>query len=101
MTGQRRSRASWLDFYDIEHHLASDLSREANAVLVVDVGGGRGHEIQEMKARYPRLPGRLILQDLAGSVDGLVAPPGTEVMPHNFFGAQPIRGTFGIVVPHL
>ena len=36
-------------------------SDEDNAVMFVDVGGGYGYEIQEIKKRYSDLPGRMIL----------------------------------------
>ena len=92
MTVQRRDRANWLDFYPLDQ-LAYGFSEAEDAVLLVDVGGGRGHEIQEIKTRYPALPGRMILQDLQGTIGQVRPEPGmVEVMAHDFFTPQPICG---------
>ena len=91
MTVQRRDRANWLDFYPL-NQLAYGFSKAEDAVLLVDVGGGRGHEIQEINTRYPALPGRMILQDLQGTIGQVRPEPGMEVMAHDFFTPQPIRG---------
>ena len=97
MTAQRWGRAHWLDFYPLEK-LSEGLSEAENAVLLVDVGGGRGHEIREIKSRYPSLRGRMILQDLAGTTKQVRPEPGTEVMAHDFFTPQLIRGEGPIIL---
>ena len=91
MTGQRFGRASWLDFYPIER-LMDGFPGHDDAVMLVDVGGGRGHEIREIKSRCPTLPGRMILQDLQEVLSGVTAAPNTEVMAHDFFAPQLIQG---------
>ena len=60
--------------------------------MLVDVGGGYGHEIQEIKKKYPDLPGRMILQDLPETINQITAPLNTEAMAYNFFTPQLIRG---------
>lgn len=65
---------------------------EDSAVMLVDIGGGYGHEIQEIKKRYPAIPGRMILQDLPETISHVTAAPGTEAMAYNFFTPQLIRG---------
>ena len=67
-------------------------SGEDSAVMFVDVGGGYGHEVQEIKKRYPDLPGRMILQDLPETISQITAAPNTEAMAYNFFTPQLIRG---------
>lgn len=37
---------------------------DAEAVLMVDIGGNQGHDLIGFHEAYPELPGRLILQDL-------------------------------------
>lgn len=92
MTGQREGRQSWLEFFPLTQELVTGFSNEVNAVMFVDVGGGYGHEIQEIKKRYPHLPGRMILQDLPDTINQITAAPDTEAMAYNFFTPQLIRG---------
>jgi demethylsterigmatocystin 6-O-methyltransferase len=74
----------------------ANLKKEADAVTLVDVGGGAGQAIGILKQTYPNVPGKFILQDLPKSIEGL-APGrakelGFEPMIHNFFEPQPIKG---------
>ena len=92
MTSQRQGRQSWLEFFPLERELVTGFSGEDSTVMFVDVGGGYGHEIQEIKKRYPDLPGRMILQDLPETISQITAAPNTEAMAYNFFTPQLIRG---------
>ena len=92
MTSQRQGRQSWLEFFPLERELVTGFSTEDNAVMLVDIGGGYGHEIQEIKKRYPGLPGRMVLQDLPETITQVMAAPNTEAMAYNFFTPQLIRG---------
>lgn len=66
----------------------------AEAPLVVDVGGGRGHAAQVIREQLDGVPGRVIVQDLAGTIDGARNEhPDVEKMAHNFFDLQPVKGT--------
>ena len=84
-------RASWMDFYSVEEKLGDGASEHEDAVLFVDVGGGMGHEASAVRKRFPKLPGRYVLQDLPAVVSE-VHIDGVEVMAHNFFERQPIKG---------
>ena len=63
-----------------------------NNALYVNIGGGIGHQCAQFKARYPDLPGRIILQDLEHSIEQALKTPGVENMVHDFFEAQPVKG---------
>ena len=64
-------------------------------VTVVDVGGGRGQALEVIKAVFPTLKGRMVLQDLrdviedakAGGLAGFIEP-----MVASFFERQPVEG---------
>ena len=92
MTSQRQGRQSWLKFFPLEQEMVMGFCNEKNAVMFVDIGGGYGHEIHEIKNRYPELPGRMVLQDLPETISQVTAAPDIEAIAYNFFTPQPIRG---------
>ena len=61
-------------------------------VLLVDIGGGKGSLMEKFRMQRPDLRGRVILQDLAGVVNGRASAHGVEYMAHDFFTPQPVRG---------
>ena len=62
------------------------------AFMLIDVGGGRGHEVDAIKKRHPNLPGRFLLQDLPDMIAQALPVPGMEAVAHNFLTTQPIKG---------
>lgn len=63
-------------------------------LLVVDVGGGRGHAAQVIRAELDRagVRGRVVLEDQAAAVrevEGRLAGGGIEAVAHDFFAPQP------------
>ena len=90
------------DFYPVEHNLVKDANIQDDAVFLVDIGGGKGHDLQELCRKYPELPGKLVLQDLKGVIiEAEAAAVGLDkritTMEHDFFTRQPIIG----MVPNL
>ena len=65
---------------------------EPEKPLLVDVGGGIGHQCMELICRYPNLAGRIVLQDLAQCIDGALQSPRLDVMVHDMYDRQPIKG---------
>ena len=92
MSVQRDGRPNFADFYPVDKQLVQGFSSDQDAVLFVDVGGAYGQEILEMKQRTPALPGRTVLQDQPNVIKGCSETHGLEIMAHNFFEPQPIRG---------
>lgn len=93
MEGRRQGTASWLDFYPFQERILDDSDHDAHSVTLVDVGGGLGHGLVELRARLPNIHGRLILQDLPKTVQQAGDPKGVfEAMPHSFYDPQPIKG---------
>ena len=62
-------------------------------VLAVDVGGGRGMAMLEIRKNCPRLQGELVLQDRPYVLDDIKPEdlPGVTKMPHDFFDEQPVK----------
>ena len=100
MSGYRQGKASWMDpdFYPVVEKLGRDLKDEKDAALLVDVGGSLGHDLEEFKAKHPRMPGRLVLQDRPEVIRQIKKlSPGIEASAHDFFTPQPIQGIDDII----
>jgi hypothetical protein len=89
MTIGRMNRGEeWFDFYPVEEKLQVAGSK----MLLIDIGGGLGHDLIAFKQRYPQLPGKLMVQDLPIVIDDVKdLPPGIEAMKHDFFAPEPIK----------
>jgi hypothetical protein len=58
-------------------------------VAMVDIAGGQGHVVAEIRQRYPHVRGRFIVQDLHSTFDAVDSPPvGVEFMPYDIFTPQ-------------
>lgn len=93
MSGYRQGKPSWMDsgFYPVHERLAAGVGKED--VLLVDVGGGSGHDLIELKRKLPNLPGQMILQDKAEVIKAIESlPAGITAQTHDFFTAQPVKG---------
>lgn len=60
--------------------------------LVVDVGGGRGKILNELRKARPDLEGTMIVQDLPKEIEGREPGHGVHAMAYDFFTLQPIKG---------
>ena len=92
MLAQQAHRRTW-DVYPI----ASALNGNSDEVSIVDVGGGRGHDLIAAIRMLPDAArGRFILQDLPRALDGIEAdslPLSIEKQAYDFFsGPQPVKG---------
>ena len=72
----------------------SCVATSENNVLIINVGGGKGDLIERFRRQRSDLVGRMIVQDLPKVIEGRQAIEGVELMMHDFFTAQPIKGTF-------
>lgn len=82
--------AQWYDFYPWQERL-SLASSEKDRVLLVDIGGGKGHDIQAFKQKNPN--GRLVLQDVPEVIQDIQTPlDGIEAVGYSMFDPQPVRG---------
>ncbi|KAJ5927868.1 O-methyltransferase [Penicillium verhagenii] len=89
-TGNRAVEGEqWYDIYPWEERLASDTDR----VLLVDIGGGKGHDLMRFKEKK-NPTGRLVVQDLPEVIRDIQAPlaQGIETQSYSMFDPQPIRG---------
>ncbi|KAL4931010.1 S-adenosyl-L-methionine-dependent methyltransferase [Aspergillus undulatus] len=90
-----QGRKRWMDpgFYLVQEQLIEGTQISKDDVLLVDVGGSFGHDLLDFRRKWPDVPGRLVLQDLPEVVSSVKDKyPDIEVMGHNFFTEQPIKG---------
>ena len=96
MSGYRQGKRSWMDegFYPLEGRLGLDAEDgDKDVVLLVDVGGGLGHDLEELKLKHPGLQGRLVLQDQPEVIAQISkASNGIELTAHDFFTPQSVKG---------
>ena len=71
-----------------------NLKTDSDIVLMVDIGGANGSQAINFKAQFPHLPGRYVVQDLflSNSGEAIKNLEGVEMMTHDFFTPQPIKG---------
>ncbi|KAF4553200.1 O-methyltransferase domain-containing protein 4 [Elsinoe fawcettii] len=90
MTAQTLGQEAWFRVFPFASSLGSFLSASPAPVLV-DIGGGVGHQCIALLDAYPELAGRLVLQDLPQSIDMAAPhlPVGVKGEAHDFFTTQP------------
>ncbi|OJD20548.1 hypothetical protein ACJ73_08115 [Blastomyces percursus] len=73
--------------------LLSQLETTGDTPLIVDIGGGKGHTISQIKGYTGEgIKGRFILQERRIVLDDITEElPGIEREEHNFFTPQPIK----------
>lgn len=85
----------WVDIYPTDTVMEA---AKAGRPLVVDMGGGKGHDLEKFLIRHQDNnnnlpPGSLVLQDLPDILKDVTIPQGGSeaitVQPHDFFTAQP------------
>jgi hypothetical protein len=72
-----------------------ELAPNSDGIALVDVGGGKGHIINEISKRYPNMKGKIALEDMKVVLDGgTVVSKEVVLQNYDFFKEeQPIKGT--------
>ncbi len=80
-------------FFPVKERIEQGMTRNKNDVAIVDVGGGMGHDLVELRKKQPDIPGRFILQDLPQVIEQIPQPiQGIEATAHDFYTEQPVKG---------
>ena len=79
-------------YYPVQDRLVAGSKQDDEAVFLVDVAGGRGHDLEGLKQAHTNIKGRLILQDRPEVIQLAELSPGLEKMQHDFNTPQPIKG---------
>lgn len=96
MEADRAARPLWTEWFPVQKDLIDGFNGgPAKDTLIVDIAGGRGHDIDSFHRSFPNAPGRRVLQDLSHVLDGAQdLSPTVEKMGYDFFKPQPIEGKF-------
>jgi hypothetical protein len=94
------AREYWHEWYPVEKRLLVDFDENRSDTLLVDVGGGKGHDLQAFytafgKSKSWKKEGKLVLQELPHVLDAIPdgdLPPVVVKMTHDFFAEQPVKG---------
>ena len=74
----------WFDIYPAAKKFAN-ARKDADAILLVDIGGGPGQELERFKQSNPNIPGRFVLQDLPITLKRIdKMADGVEAMEYEF-----------------
>ena len=93
MMGARHVRHHWVDWFPVRENVLKGFSRADDDALLVDLGGGGGHDLNRFIEKYPEASGHLVLQDLPGVIAGATdLKQGIKPMGHDFFTPQPVKG---------
>lgn len=91
MTGNRNLRQHWTTWFPVRQQFLDNWrscsSDSEKRVLLVDMGGGRAHDLQRFVRMFPESHGHLVLQDLPGTIDSLPSLDqyGITAMSHDLF----------------
>ena len=92
MTGVRAARLSWLEWFPVQQEILDEITDDGETPFILDVGGGRGHDLEAFRERFPTTTNRLILQDLPNVIQGNDALDGIQQMEYDLFNPQPVHG---------
>ncbi|OKL57751.1 hypothetical protein UA08_07103 [Talaromyces atroroseus] len=88
--GRQAMGTLWFEYFPVVEKLQASPER----TLLVDIGGGIGYDLSQLKKEFPDLPGRLVVQDLPEVIDDISEPlpDGVEAVKYDMFTPQPIVG---------
>lgn len=93
MASRRANLPAWVDWFPVQERIIDGFDNEKEGILLVDVAGGRGHDLEYFHEKFPSTPGRLIFEDLPHVLDGLTPSSGIECQAIDLFELQPVTGS--------
>ncbi|KAL4900266.1 hypothetical protein BDW74DRAFT_188633 [Aspergillus multicolor] len=92
MEADRGSRPSWVEWCSLPAQLVKSFDGNSEDVFMVDVAGGRGHDLRTFRNKFPDVKGKFILEDMAHVIEQSVEGLQTEKIAFDLFKEQPIKG---------
>jgi hypothetical protein len=91
MRAQKMVRGEeWFEFFPVEEKLKLGEEEAKERIALVDIGGGWGHDIKRFHDAFPKLPGKLFLEDhpsVIATAEDL--PAAITTVGHDFLTPQP------------
>ncbi|KAE8386158.1 O-methyltransferase-domain-containing protein [Aspergillus alliaceus] len=101
MEGGRGDMMYWADWFPVKERLLHGAVK-GDVPFLVDVGGGRGHELRAFKQRFPMGPGQLVLEDLPFVIDDIQElDVDIKKVKYDFFCPQPVKGARAYYFKHI
>jgi hypothetical protein len=96
MARQRLNRVEWFSFTDANEVLPNEYEGgNDQSLLLEDIGGGRGHDLEAFKNANPNAEDKPVLQDLLPFIGDIKELHGDIVKnKYDFFTPQPVKGFF-------
>lgn len=91
MMGRRAERLPWIEWFPVQERIIDGFEDQDGDVLIVDVAGGRGHDLKDFRDKFPQAPGRLILEETLPVLEDMPPIPGIECQPFDLFEPQPVK----------
>lgn len=91
--------AVWVDHFPVLEELGDFAA--ADKTLMVDIGGGFGQQSKALRARFPDLPGRVVVQDIAQTLCAATPAERIQFAAHDFFEPQPVQGAKFYYLRHV
>ncbi|KAI9669644.1 MAG: hypothetical protein M1831_007340 [Alyxoria varia] len=107
MTARREGAKHWTEIYPVQERLlkgsvigpceaslASNRKGDVDNALLVDIAGGRGHDLATFRRKFPNAQGSLVLMEQQEVLDDAVDEEGVkfEKLPFDFNKSQPVEG---------
>jgi demethylsterigmatocystin 6-O-methyltransferase len=99
MASQRNNQINWMQepsIFSVNDFTINSNDTDRERVLMVDVGGGAGHQCMALRQAHPELKGRIVLQDLPGTIamtdSDALQGLGIDAQSHDFMTAQAVTG---------
>jgi hypothetical protein len=92
MGGTLENRKNWFETFPVDELLLDGASKDPESILLIDVAGGEGHDVEALHRAFPNAPGRLVLQDLPPIIDNIKSLDAAVIrQKHDFFTEQPMK----------
>jgi hypothetical protein len=83
---------TWNDYYPVKEGIIDHFDGANSDTMFVDIAGGRGHEVSQLRASFPDAPGRFVLEDLPAVIGDIKELDSRiERIAYDFFTAQPVE----------
>ena len=96
----RASRPFWADWFPVQERIID--GADPSTILLIDVGGGRGHDVEAFHKRYPQSDDKLAVGDLPAVIDDIKQlNPVIARTKMDFFQSMPIKHARAYYYSHI